>query len=389
MDRKRERIMNKIFIGLNLLFLTLYSCSPQAGNQSEEITSIEWNSLKETNPLCNAQTAVEFVQLETTDECIINYIKKIESDDDFLFIEDGMQRVYAFNKEGRFMNKIGRKGGATNEYVTLYDFILDREEKKVLLFDMGKRAILSYDYHGNFLSTEKIRMDEFFYGGNIALADGHCILIVNTNEPNMKYNFSLINLNSDERDSFVPYISVGLQCSTDFKGRFGYQSKKLLLRAELSDTIFVYSKGEISPKYVFNGVYRHASINDVKRTYDIGEKAMGDLLDKGLSAGINQLYATDRIIYFTSFINNREYRMFYDIMSKLGYRFDPIKQWSGICLIWNNLIGTTSDAFICEVPVDDIQDETEIRNEYPQLDKLLKEYHDEDNPILAFFYLDC
>lgn len=81
--------------------------------------------------------------------------------------------------------------------------------------------------------------------------------------------------------------------------------------------------------------------------------------------------------------------MFYDIMSKLGYRFDPIKQWSGICLIWNNLIGTTSDAFICEVPVDDIQDETEIRNEYPQLDKLLKEYHDEDNPILAFFYLDC
>jgi len=382
--------MNKIFTGFNLLILTLYGCSPQVSNQSVEISYIEWDSLKETNPLCNVNTTVEFVQLETTNECIINYIKKIEYDDDFLFIEDGMQQVFAFNKEGRFMNKIGQKGGASNEYITLYDFILDREEKKVLLYDMGKRAILSYDYHGNFLNSEKIRMEDFFYGGNIALAEWHRALIVNTNEPDMKHNFSLLNLNSGERDNYVPYISVGQQCSTDFKGRFGHQLNNLLLRAELSDTIFVYSKGRISPKYVFNSVYGHASINDVKkRNYEIGKKAMGALLDKKLSAGINQLYATDEIIYFTSYINGSENKMFYNIISKHGYRFDSIKQWNSICIIWNNLTGTTKDAFICEVPINDIQDETELRNEYPQLDKLLKEFHDEDNPILAFFYLDC
>lgn len=188
--------MNKFFIGINLLILTLCSCSPQTSNRGEEISHIEWDSLKEANPLCNANTTVGFVQLETTDECIINYIKKIEYDDDYLFVEDGMQRVFVFNKEGRFINKIGRKGGASNEYITLYDFILDREAKKVLLYDMGKNTILSYDYLGNFLNSEKIRMNDFFYGSKIASADGNRVLLINTNEPEMRYNFSSSNLST-------------------------------------------------------------------------------------------------------------------------------------------------------------------------------------------------
>lgn len=141
--------------------------------------------------------------------------------------------------------------------------------------------------------------------------------------------------------------------------------------------------------YVFQGFAKHATQDDIKQDkYDFGAQAASQLLNDGFSAGIVNLYATNRVLHFQCRSKDGFYRIFYDTETKEGYKYDITKDLdSDNSLLWNYLKGSCSDAFVCSLPVCDFLSNTHTRKTYPKLDELLDKSKDEDNPILAFLQI--
>lgn len=376
-----------IIISMSIILCCAIGCiSPQTHND-EKLSYIVWDSLENTDFLVEPYTSLEFVKLETNGNCVINEIYKIEVDDSLIFIEDYMQRLYLFHDDGRFVCRIGSKGGANNEYVTMFDFVLNRENKQVYIIDSSKGEIVVYDYNGRHLGNKHFDPTTLSHSVKVALVDDDSFATINFNSPDEKSNFSIWDTESQRVTDYIEYISVGNIRSHSEVGRMTYQSSSLLMCAELSDTIYTCNNRIIHPLYVFQSLAKHSTKNDIQESvYDFGSQAASKLLKDGFSSGIINLYATEQIISFQCRANDGFYRIFYNTETKKGYKFDMTKNLDAVnTALWNFLKTSSSKAFVCALPVGDFISKEKVRKSYPELNDLLANSKDEDNPILAFF----
>lgn len=386
MKRNTQTLLSDICLLCVITIFIVCSCGDE--RQIVDISHIEWSSLKDIDILSDSATEVQFVRLETSEDCILNEIEKIEVDDSLLFIEDNTQRIYVFNCNGEYLNRIGDKGGAKNEYVTLFDYVLDRNNKVVYLIDISKSQIISFDYHGRYINNKDIQNDLLTHVSELDFTARNCLLSVNNNGPESVYNFSVIKMGDrPNKDDYVPYISVGKWNSED-KRRMTRHKDDVLLVAELSDTIYTCHNGSLEPLYLFDGLYRHASSQDITEEYEIGLQASTRLLNNHISAGIQNINATNEFIYFTYHTVDGDYRIFYNVGNHQGCKFDYTKDLDcADTYIWNYFMGSSDDAFICVLPVMELTDAPNVLHAYPELGTLLNGSVDSDNPILVFYKL--
>ncbi len=89
---------------------------------------------------------IDFIPLETLDQCIIGSVGKIIATNDKFYILD-MQNAISlsvFNKEGKFINSIGRRGRGQGEFLRLRDFCIDEIGKRLFILDSYSRKVLIY-----------------------------------------------------------------------------------------------------------------------------------------------------------------------------------------------------------------------------------------------------
>lgn len=379
--------MNKCLWCVILNLLLVESCNFSQINKDEDITCINWDSLKDADYLQHPYTQIHFVKLETNENCILNEVEKIETDDSLIFIEDNMQRLYVFNIEGTYVRKIGNKGGSENEYITLFDFVLNRADKKLYIVDGSRARVLTFNYCGDYLGYKDICEESLSDAVKLVYADERNLVTLNFNSPDERFNFSVVDLKHKRVTNQIEYLSVGKNRYHSDKGRSTYHSPEILVCAELSDTIYSLEKEKITPKYVFQGITRHATKDDIDDgVYEFGIQACNDLLGKGISPGIDNLYGTDNILYFQYKTRDGYYRIFYNTCTKAGCKFDMTKELDAANnLLWNYLITASNDAFLCVLPIGDFLDAEGVRKSYVKLDSLLKKSNEEDNPIIAYF----
>jgi len=97
---------------------------------------------------------IKTILLETNDSCLVGEIKKMQVYDQFIFILDKniAKSLLVFDREGRFIRKIGGIGGGPGEYVEPTDFTLDTENRTIFVLDKHTKRINKYDLiTGNFL----------------------------------------------------------------------------------------------------------------------------------------------------------------------------------------------------------------------------------------------
>ena len=101
---------------------------------------------------------VEIMPLETTDDCLVGNEPELLSDDHNFFVFDRQQQfVLRFDKSGKFINQIGRRGGGPEEYLDILCFDIDTVSNTVeILAPAGQ--ILRYKYDGTFISSQKYDM---------------------------------------------------------------------------------------------------------------------------------------------------------------------------------------------------------------------------------------
>lgn len=75
--------------------------------------------------------SLKVIFLETNESCLIGMITKIQVYDKYIFILDSSvaKSLYVFDKDGRFIRKIGTIGGAPGDYVSIDDFAINHDNK--------------------------------------------------------------------------------------------------------------------------------------------------------------------------------------------------------------------------------------------------------------------
>ena len=115
---------------------------------------------------------VEYVKLETTNDCLIGKELKIQSirvtNTDIFIVE--WDNIYRFRKDGKFLNKIGQRGEGPKEYVTMESIAINEKEQEFLAYDITKKKILYYKYNGEF-----VREIDFPQVSEIALLDNNAL----------------------------------------------------------------------------------------------------------------------------------------------------------------------------------------------------------------------
>src|SRR5574344_1337843 len=174
------RINSLIFIVINLL---LWSCETR--NNICEVQKEDCEVI-DSFYLADVVNSWDAVYLDDSSiDCLTGVIKKVCCDDSLIFVshipnpssDDSEQSIYAFNKRGKFICRIGRLGRASNEYQGCRAWTVDKYRKEIVIFDMWRKKLLRYGYDGRFIKSQNIQ-DDYKGGGQdiFVLKNGDLIL---------------------------------------------------------------------------------------------------------------------------------------------------------------------------------------------------------------------
>lgn len=135
-------IMMHKFISFVCLF-TLLACSSQEKG-SESIVFEKRDDVKMSELI----TDYSLVKLETTEDNLIVDINQVEWWKDRIYILDSYsptKGVYVFEKDGRYVGRIGRVGQGPGEYILPSDMVIDENSDKLVVKDLARNILMVYN----------------------------------------------------------------------------------------------------------------------------------------------------------------------------------------------------------------------------------------------------
>ncbi|MFR2070400.1 MAG: 6-bladed beta-propeller [Bacteroides nordii] len=336
----------------------------------------------------------DIIKLETNIESFITNIKQIEMNDSLIFILNGSENLYVFDRNGNFKNQIGKKGEAPNEYLVLNTFYINAVEQMVVLIDSYKNVLLNYSFDGKYISTISMSSNALLNCNNTLLMDDNTLMLFNMMGIKESIAYSLIDMNKKELiGKYFPYAPI-------MTNNYIYSFSRHPIAATenganiifpLCDTIYSYSVSSRSfePKYVVETPRKMASKyqikNDKKQRYS---DELVDLWNAGYFTGFNGIYETEDKIILTFLSGGIIMGYFvFDKSAQEGNYYiytygDEPKE-----VPFYPVIHTYDNKFIASVRTEEL---LEYRNSIKDLrfQEIVQSLREDDNPCLVFYELE-
>jgi hypothetical protein len=138
-------------LAIILLALVTAGCTGDKQSTDDVITVDVTASYPKKELILQEFMDVEYVALETTDEFITQGFFQ-DIGENFIIVrnrtDDG--DIFIFDRNGKSIRKINRKGQGVEEYINIFWVILDENESEIFVNDFYSKRILVYDLEGNF-----------------------------------------------------------------------------------------------------------------------------------------------------------------------------------------------------------------------------------------------
>jgi hypothetical protein len=165
MFKKKFQPMKSFFVSA-VIFFVFFSSNAQLKNveDSKEKLVVDLDKVKYADSGFTTSMlfkSIKIIALETNKSCLIGNISKMEVIDQNILIMDSSSAnsLYVFDKDGRFIRKLGGVGQGPGEYVNIIDFTLDRDNKTVYILD-SRRIIIYEIATGKYIKTINFDIDE-------------------------------------------------------------------------------------------------------------------------------------------------------------------------------------------------------------------------------------
>ena len=155
--------MNKsTLISFFLILSVSYGCR-KVSEKNEETNPVEIIHLDNISAIKNKKQlllselvdSIEYIKLETNKNCLLPNSYKAFGTKYLVFASYEPAQVMLFNRQGKFIRKIGKEGKGPGEYIRPSRVDLSPEEDKILIVDSSIDAVIEYDIRGNHLKTYK------------------------------------------------------------------------------------------------------------------------------------------------------------------------------------------------------------------------------------------
>jgi len=385
-----------------LIALCLFSCGGKS-HQSKKLETISINgNIRQVLNLSSFVDTIEFIPLETNDENLIGKVNRIfyRNGKYYLRTTQGMMngKLSVFNKTGKYLWGLNRKGQGPGEYTDFEDFSI-ADNGNIIIPTIKK--IITYDSLGHFLSENRFEqyLFEFLNIGND--------------------NFIVLNFHADRYNNEL--FSV-IDSKGDIKRKLFKQSK---IEAQKSGLLVDYRNLSVFKSVLYftypycDTIYSMDNKENVRRIYYIdykNRKIPGNLLDIGDNAltwekkilGLNDFLHTSAIgvtenhIYIGSI--NKAFQAFFTLYSKKDKHILTAHKLVDDMFLRGNEIMITARNMPHEMDGNDIlwpldpeylingykhymsylsdAGREEFRKKYPELVRICTTLKEDDNPVI-------
>jgi hypothetical protein len=152
--------MKKTGTIMAIILFALTGCGEQKPAAGDVITVDVTASYPKKELILQDFMDVEYIPLETTDEFLCQGLVQ-DIGREFIIVRNRVQdgNIFIFDRKGKAVKRINRKGQGSEEYVTVIRIILDEEAGEMFVCDSYTRKMLVYDLDGNFKRSFKHRED--------------------------------------------------------------------------------------------------------------------------------------------------------------------------------------------------------------------------------------
>lgn len=131
----------------------LYGCAPDSALRKEAI-EIDLNNTSSCILESEMVDSVTYLQLETSDECLLGNIKSIAVLDSlFICLDDKSDAVLSFDCSGKFRSPFGGRGEGPEEYIEATQIDVSPTTGEVYVYDRMGCKVLCYNADGRYLRT--------------------------------------------------------------------------------------------------------------------------------------------------------------------------------------------------------------------------------------------
>ena len=96
-------------------------------------------------------SSIEYIPLEDREECLLSNELNVVVTAQDIFVHDAKEnKVFRFDKTGKFMNLMGKRGQGPGEYNRIFGIYADDSSKECFLLEPFSNRINVYDYNGTF-----------------------------------------------------------------------------------------------------------------------------------------------------------------------------------------------------------------------------------------------
>lgn len=304
-------------------------------------------------------TKVDYIPLECTVQSLIANVNKLEilEDGGYLVLDRNNSKVLRFNKDGKFVNKIGEVGKRHNEYTRVNDFAYLPSLQKIVIWDNPSHSLLVYSLDGEFLFTKEIQ----YWNGTLERLEGDKIVLYTKGEDGdytqkyvvMDIEGKIYNVYKDIFSNCVNFILSDPDMHI--------MSSSLFCRSEYSPLVYEIKDNSFSPKYSIDFSGKSIPIEWM----ELNENEFREKIRSEHATYCYRFYETidnyimtlskDKLyLYVCNKTNNKQayagYKVIND-MTGISY-YDELKRFSGSCIpldVKDNKCYFTEDADAFEI----------------------------------------
>jgi len=253
------------------LFLFLLSCTSEVQEHDVQ-DSLKVIYLDDLTPnvenlnLSDIAESIEYIPLETDEECLIDKIVDVQLSDDYIFIRR-VGELYQFDQDGNFIRKLFRIGKGPGECYAR-DFSLDNVNELVYVFDNYKYKYNTYSFDGEFLGSMADPNPMESTGSNFLFQNDQLIFEISDYSPPPN-TFMSFDLDREEilykhvNEDYETLKDIGKRRRICVSGFIRKYEDLILFKEKFRDTLFQTTDfTDISPRYIFNGSRNRLSYKD-------------------------------------------------------------------------------------------------------------------------------
>lgn len=246
------------------LFCLFLCCCTSKQNELQSPSNMETISITDFETtygkLSDFAEEVKMIPLEFTDKSILGEIKKIVMSDKFIFVMERTNKegVYAFNRTGKFLYRIGTRGQGPGEFVDLADFSINEDEGLIYLYDQPRTKVLAFTFDNKFVKD--IQMN--YYASRFEYQNGLFYLYKeHASYGTPLYSLAIKDQNGKLVEQYYPMLK-NADAMHIHDCIFRKRENDILFAQHLIDSVFTLSKKELTPRYYIDYKDRTMSKED-------------------------------------------------------------------------------------------------------------------------------